>query len=198
MQTSTLKHYNKIAGRYCGTTVNVDFSKFHKRFLKYIPKGGCILDFGCGSGRDAYAFIKRGFVVDALDGSSELCSLAERLIAQTVICQLFQEFSEKDKYDGIWACSSILHLNKRELGDTLRNLHDALKSIGYLYASFKYGNFEGIRNSRYYTDLTHAQLIKLVREVKCFQVEEFWISSDTRKDRREEKWLNVILKKVTH
>ena len=64
------------------------------------------------------------------------------------------ESGEKEKYDGIWACASILHLPKKQLREVLKNMYAALKSKGWIYTSFKYGEFEGERNGRYFTDFT--------------------------------------------
>lgn len=55
------------------------------------------------------------FQVDAIDGSEELCRIASDYTGIKVKKMLFKELEEIEKYDGIWACSSILHLPKREL-----------------------------------------------------------------------------------
>ena len=67
---------------------------------------------------------------------------------------------------------------------------------GIFYTSFKYGNFEGVRNDRYFTDMTESSFAELINEVTGFEIIEEWITSDVRPDREEEKWLNVILKKI--
>ena len=54
---------------------------------------------------------------------------------------LFQELREKEKYDGIWACASILHVPKMELADILQKMCNAVKVDGIIYTSFKYGAF---------------------------------------------------------
>ena len=77
----------------------------------------------------------------------------------------------------------------------LRKLEAALKPEGYLYTSFKYGDFEGQRNGRYFTDLTEASFAALLEEVQGLKLVEEWVSGDVREGRSEEKWLNVILKK---
>lgn len=56
---------------------------------------------------------------------------------------LFQELDAVNEYNGIWACSSILHLPKKELRSVLQKMCIALKDNGMIYTSFKYGNFEG-------------------------------------------------------
>ena len=55
-------------------------------------------------------FIEAGIKVDAIDGSEELCRIASEYTGIKVNKMLFQELNVHEKYDGIWACSSILHL----------------------------------------------------------------------------------------
>ena len=148
----TLEYYAENAERFSSTTADVEFSAMQKRFESLLAPGAKVLDFGCGSGRDAKHFLELGFEVVATDGSPELCKIAEQNIGIPVRNELFQELSEIEEYDGIWACSSILHLPKGELADVLDKMAAALKKDGIVYTSFKYGSFEGIRNGRYFTD----------------------------------------------
>lgn len=106
---------------------------------------------------------------------------------------LFQELNAAEEYDGIWACSSILHSTYYELKDILKKLACALKKEGILYASFKYGDFEGMRNGRYFIDLEEGKLQKILQETNVFELKEKWISTDIRPGRDEEKWMNIIL-----
>lgn len=108
---------------------------------------------------------------------------------------LFQELNVSEEYDGIWACSSILHSTYDELKDILKKLARALKKEGILYASFKYGDFEGMRNGRYFIDMTEDKLQRILQETDVFQIKEKWISSDVRPGRDDEKWMNMILVK---
>ena len=85
------------------------------RFLRVLAENRFILDFGCGSGRDTKYFLSKGYQVEATDGSSELCKLASAFTGIKVKEMLFQDLDASDKYDGIWACSSILHLSKKKL-----------------------------------------------------------------------------------
>jgi hypothetical protein len=108
---------------------------------------------------------------------------------------LFQDLQEVQRYDAIWACSSILHLSYAELVDVIKKIVVALKDKGLLYISFKYGDFEGIRNGRYFIDMTEESLEKLLKEVGGIEVEELCLTSDVRPGRGEEKWLNLFLRK---
>lgn len=192
---STLTYYNRNATQFYNSTVTVEFTATRQRFLSHLPESATILDFGCGSGRDTKAFLDQGYQVEAVDGSTELCKLASAYTGIQVRHMLFQELSEANKYDGIWACSSILHLTKDELLDVMRKMSDALKPDGIIYTSFKYGFFSGERNGRYFTDMTEETFAGFIRDIEELQIKEQWITSDVRPGRGGEQWLNLILQK---
>ena len=62
-----------------------------------------------------------------------------------------------------------------------------------MYCSFKYGEFEGDRNGRFFLDLTEEKLNEYIAETK-FEILEVVVTKDVRTD-RSERWLNVVLKK---
>jgi SAM-dependent methyltransferase len=191
----TLGYYDDHAEEFYKGTVNVAFAAMQERFLEKLEKGAYILDFGCGSGRDTKYFLERGYRVEAADGSERLCELAEEYTGIKVKHMLFQELADIDKYDGIWACSSILHLPAGKLRDVMRKMAAALKGHGIIYTSFKYGTFAGERNGRFFTDMTEETFAEFLGEIKELEVEEQWTTSDVRPGRGEEKWLNLILRK---
>ena len=192
----TIDYYNENAKDFVQGTISVDFTKVQHKFIDKLEKGDYILDFGCGSGRDTKYFIDNGFKVDAIDGSEELCKLASDYTGINVKHMYFQQLSDIDKYNGIWACSSILHLKYEELVRVIEKMNLALKQNGIIYTSFKYGDFEGERNGRYFTDMTEISFKKLIENIKDLEIEEYWITSDVRPGRGEEKWLNLILRKI--
>lgn len=192
---NTLSYYDNHADEFYRGTVNVDFTATQERFLAKLKKGLRILDLGCGSGRDTKFFLERGYDVEAVDGSAELCRLASQYTGVRVKQMLFEELSAVDQYDGIWACSSILHLPIDKLHEVMQKMATALKKNGIIYTSFKYGTFAGERNGRYFTDMTEATFADLIKESISLAVEEQWISSDARPERSEEKWLNLFLRK---
>ena len=192
----TIEYYNQNADMFAQGTRLVDFTVVQERFRKMLPVGSRILDFGCGSGRDTKYFLEKGYRVEATDGSSELCKLASAFTGIEVKEMLFQDLDASGKYEGIWACSSILHLSKKELLPVIRKMCDALKNNGAIYTSFKYGDFEGERNGRYFTDFTEDAFCEFMKEIPELMIEEQWITSDVRPGRGEEKWLNLILRKI--
>lgn len=194
--TKTLEYYNENARTFSDQTQNVDFTETQERFLTLMPPQGNILDFGCGSGRDTKFFLERGYRVDAVDGSEELCRIASDYTGIQVRQMLFQDLDAAEQYDGIWACSSILHLKKEELRAVILKMITALKSTGYIYTSFKYGTFEGYRKQRYFTDFTEETMTDLIQSFPRLEIRELWISRDVRPDRDDETWLNLLLQKI--
>ena len=191
----TIDYYNQNVKTFIDGTVAVDFTEIQKMFLELLPVNAYILDFGCGSGRDTKCFLAHGFQVDAIDGSAEICEFASEYTGIKVKNMLFQELEEVEKYDGIWACASILHAQKAELPEILHKMCVATKSNGIIYISFKYGDFEGERNGRYFSDLTEEAVKELIKTVPELKIEKIWITNDVRDGRGDERWLNVILRK---
>lgn len=189
---STSQYYQEKSKDFFEGTINADVSDLYGCFLKYIPAGGSILDFGCGSGRDTKAFLDQGFAVEAIDGSSELCNLASNYTGIKVQCMDFGELNDVNKYDGIWACASLLHVASVNLPCILSKMCVALKETGVIYASFKLGDFEGERDGRYFTDMTEKRFNDIIKQLDGLRLIEKWYSEDVRPDRNV-SWFNAIL-----
>lgn len=192
----TLAYYAAHAQEFADSTVDVEFSQTQHRFEALLPPAARILDFGCGSGRDSKHFLEAGYDVVATDGSPELCLYASKLTGIPVRNERFQDLADVCAYDGIWACSSILHLAKVELPHVLALMVRALKPHGIIYTSFKYGDFEGMRNGRYFSDFTEPELRSLIGPIPQLAIEDLWTSGDVRPGRESERWLNVLLRKT--
>ena len=131
----------------------------------------------------------------AVDGSQELCKIASENIGQEVICQLFHELEETNTYDGVWACASLLHLPTDELKKVIQKVEQSLKKGGYFYASFKYGEFEGERDGRYFNDFTEETFNDLLAEFPNLKIQEVEVTTDVIPGRENVSWLNLIMKK---
>ena len=194
-KNQTIQYYNQNATDFVENTRNVDFHVIQDEFLRKLPEGAAILDLGCGSGRDTKYFLEHGYQVNAIDGSAELCALASEYTGILVKCLLFQEWNEREAYDGIWACSSLLHLSYGELDDVLYRIENALRPQGILYMSFKHGVFEGERNGRYFLDFTEEKMDQLLKNHTGLRLLRSFHTEDVRPDRKEE-WLNLFLQKI--
>lgn len=191
----TLSYYNEQPDQFIRTTLEADMTEIRSRFTKHLGPNARILDFGCGSGRDTKAFLEAGYIVEAIDGSEELCKKAAAYTGISVKQMLFSDLNEKDRYDGIWANASILHLPRAELADVLQKLEKALRPQGILFASFKYGTFEGIRTGRYYTDFTRDTLKAFWEKTTTLKIFDEWITNDTLPGREELQWINILARR---
>lgn len=191
----TIDYYDKNAQDFYKGTVNADMSLWRDEFESYLSANAAILDAGCGSGRDSLAFINHGFNVKACDASKEMCILASKLIDHEVENKCFEDIDYHNEFGGIWACASLLHVSENDLPDVMNKLYIALKNDGVIYASFKYGNGQTVRGERIFTDMTDVSVRKLM-ENSGFNIVEIGFSMDVRSGREDEKWVNVIGRKV--
>lgn len=191
----TLDYYNKQAKTFVQGTVDVEFSTLQNEFASMIKEHGRVLDLGCGSGRDSKAFLNKGFDVVSVDGSIEMSKIATEYIGKEVICSTFQEYEPEGVFDGIWACASLLHLTKEDIILVMNKLSKSLKTNGIFYVSFKYGDYVGERNGRFFMDLTEESFDEILKEIPSLKIKHECITSDARPGRENEKWLNVFLVK---
>ena len=193
MKNNTLDFYNNNSKTYIETTLTIDMSKLYKEFLNNIPKGGNILDLGCGSGRDSKSFIDKGYKITAVDGSKELAQSASKLIGQEVLVSKFEDLSLIDKFHGIWACASLLHVNKKDILDVIKNVSSNLNDNGIFYMSFKYGEDEYIdEKGRYFNCYTEETFNELINKVEGLKIMKVYKTIDIVPGRGDITWLNAI------
>ena len=189
--TDSIKYYNENSKDYFDNTVNADMSFSYEKFEKYLKGNSYILDAGCGSGRDSKYFLSKGYRVKAIDGSEELCRLASEYIGQEVECLNFLDLNFVKEFNAIWACASLLHVDKKDIKNVIHRMHESLKVNGIICASFKYGNGDRIQGERYFNDMNEDALKELFSE---FLIKEIWYSDDVRPGRND-RWINVIARK---
>ena len=106
----------------------------------------------------------------------------------------FMELKEKEKYDGIWACASLLHISKEQMPLLLTKMRDAIVEGGVIYISYKSGDFEGERNGRFFLDVTSNTFRDIIEKVIGLKILEEWVTEDVRPD-KQMKWYNVVLRR---
>lgn len=195
----TLGYYDDNAEAFVESTFEVAMDEICGEFLHLIPEGGHILDAGCGSGRDALFFKRRGYRVSAFDGSAAIVALARQKTGIEVERRLFSDVNESHVYDGIWACASLLHLPAIEIPDAIVALWQSLKPSGSLYMSFKVGSGERQQGGRHFTDANEDLARNWTQNLAGLNSCRMWLTDDQRKD-RDDQWLNVLLTKeaATH
>lgn len=155
----TLGHYNASAEGFREGTRDHDVSQNIAALLKHIEAQPpfCILDFGCGPGRDLKTFRALGHHAIGLDGSARFVEMARAESGCEVWQQDFLKLNlPPSRFDGIFANASLFHIPAQELPRVLGQLHDTLKPGGVLFSSNPRGhNEEGWNGNRYgsYHDL---------------------------------------------
>ncbi len=196
MVDSTVKYYNENAKKYYDNTVEADVTELYKPFIKHLKSGASILDAGCGSGRDSLFFKNKGYKVTAFDGSDEMVRLSSELLDQDVLLLRFEDVNFPPIFDGIWACSSLLHVARENLASVINKLAAGLKVGGVFYMSFKYGNREFTKDGRYFNCMDEDYFEEMMSKIPELEIESLHITEDVRPGRATEMWLNAYVVKV--
>jgi 2-polyprenyl-3-methyl-5-hydroxy-6-metoxy-1,4-benzoquinol methylase len=194
-EMKTIRYYNEHTNDYCAETVGLNLHHLYSSFLAHIPVGSHILDAGCGSGRDSLYFKRCGYRVTAFDASDSMVQFSSELLGQKVLHLSFDQVIFNNEFDGVWACASLLHVPRTKATEIVSRLVNALKSGGMIYASLKRGSGQQAMKGRMYTFYDDASLRKLLSSVDDLELIRLWGTEDTRKDRGEEAWINVLAKR---
>ncbi len=193
----SISYYNKNSKDFFSRTINADVQELYQKFLEHVPKGGRILDAGCGVGRDSRFFLSKGYDVVPFDGSLEMVKMTSNLIGKDALHMLFQEMQFSNEFDAVWANASLLHVPYEELRGVLEGFHKALLPSGVLYASFKYGTSVRQAEDRVFFDMDEATIEPYLNGL--FVPLEIWKSPDTRSTvapSPDKSWLNFIAKRL--
>lgn len=195
-EDATIAFYEANARSFFDRSVEADMASGHGEFTALLPKGGRVLDAGCGSGRDARAFAAMGFAVTAMEASASLADLARAYTGLPVQVLTFDQVAWRADFDGVWACASLLHVPRADLPDAVTRLREALKPKGVLWMSFKYGTEEREAGGRRFTDLDEAGAAALLEAVGGLSLYSLSVTGDVREDRGGERWLSVLCRKT--
>lgn len=194
--THSIRYYDDNAEKYFETTKGFDLKVLYDLFLPHIPKGGKILDLGCGGGRDSKYFLEKGYEVTAVDGSPKLSALASQYVGIAVQTMHFQDLDFDETFDGIWASASLLHVPASQIKDVLKRVYRALRVGGTLYVSFRHGEEECDEGDRYFNDQTEESLRKLLETAGPMESLHMSIP-DILKSRRGFKFVVSVTHKVS-
>jgi len=192
----TIEYYDTNAREYFERTSTAEMKPVYEHFIKFLKPGFHLCDLGCGSGRDSKYFVSQGFTVTPIDGSLEMCRLASKFLEQEVICQKFDEIVYNNEFDAIWACASLLHVQKKNLDEIVIKLIQATKNNAVIYICFKVGNSERIMDGRVFSDYNQDEMLNFIKKYKSLRLLELWISDDVIKPLEKSQWLNIIVKTI--
>ena len=158
--------YNKLGRKYL-----IDSQKLtpveRLSFAEQFSKGAHILDAGCGGGRDAKFFLKRGFLVTGTDLSSVLIDAARKDNPKgTFICEdILKSKFPGNSFDGVWAQAILLHLKRNDVPKAIKNFYKVLKPGGLMHIRVKKGTGEKFVkeelsgwNERFYTFFSKKEM----------------------------------------
>ncbi len=187
-------YYESNAERYAAETISADMSEQYQRFLPLLKKGAKILDVGSGSGRDACYFQKQGYQATALEPSKNLCREIRKVFSGEIVCSDIQDYRPAERYDGIWACASLIHLQEEEILCFFKKIDMYLNDNGIVYVSGKSGISTGeVEDGRFFLEFTEQLVEKILTVNKQLQLEQLWYTEDVS-GRRGFRWLNVVLR----
>jgi 2-polyprenyl-3-methyl-5-hydroxy-6-metoxy-1,4-benzoquinol methylase len=192
----TIAYYDMNAQRFFDQTVDVDMTSLYRPFLELLPDGGRILDAGCGSGRDSLYFKLQGYGVEAFDASAEMCRLANILTGMPVRQMTFDEVEWYSEFDGIWACASLLHVERASVTAVLEKLAYAMKPTGVLFISTKRRDEEWRKEGRFFNGYKEESFSRLIESQSLLRLASLWTTADTRPGRESEIWLNAIVRRI--
>ena len=186
------EYYEINAKRYAKETFSADMSEQYNRFLLLLRDQARILDVGSGSGRDACYFQKKGYQVTALEPSKNLCREIRKVFSGEIVCSDIQSYHPDQRFDGIWACASLLHLQEKEVLYFFGNIDRYLNDNGIVYFSGKNGITTGeTEDGRYFLEFTEELMEKILSANEQMRLEEFWYTKDVS-GRKGFRWMNII------
>lgn len=173
-------------------------------FQKLLPKGGKILDAGCGSGRDTNLFITSGFDTTGMDLSTGLIEQAKKNYptGKFMVGDMRSLPFDKENFDGVWAQASLLHFETRkDVISSLNEFHRVLKASGVLFVSVKLQTGKdktGLEydkrfdEPRFFQYFTQDEMQDLVKNAGFEVLSSCVVQSLSRS---EVKWIQIIAKK---
>jgi len=167
----TLCSYNRnpefYAERYCAA----DLGSYRTAFINALPDPkGRVLDAGCGPGRDCSRFHDVGISVIGLDYSIELLRIARaRAPVPLVGGDLRALPFLPNTFDGVWLCSSLVHLPAEYVTTILHQVRGLLRLGGVMFASVMHGNGPEWRpdpfgGRRWFVPFTESEFLELIKE----------------------------------
>ncbi len=136
---ATLEYYEAAAPHYTASTAQ-DRHRHLDPFLDRLAACAKVLELGCGCGADAAHIARRGFVLDATDGTQAMVRKARERFDVKARVMRFDELEADADYDAVWAHAALLHAPRAALPAIVQRISAALKPGGLHYANFKLGD----------------------------------------------------------
>lgn len=189
---STASFYVEKAKEYANETLGVCVPELWDLASNFCKPGGRVLDLGCGAGRDLRWLSSHGFSVFGLDRSYPLLRIARDYSRCSVVQADFRQLPfGAEAFDGVWAVASLLHLDRDDVPEFLRDLASLMRPSAVLICSLKAGHGERTdADGRRFTNFMPDEWIDIAASAS-FKLEHLHEESETE---RSIRWFACVLR----
>ena len=195
----TIEHYSARPNDFWAGTKTHDVSQNIDALTRHLPtvEQPCILDFGCGPGRDLKQWTDLGCLAIGLDGCPEFCEMARAYSGCEVWQQNFVELKlPPTQFHGIFANASLFHIHRSQLLRVLQAFHQTLTDEGVVFCSNPRGpDIEQVNGLRYGNYMDVAGWTNFFTAAGFEPCEHYFRPSGL--PREEQPWLAMVWKKVS-
>ena len=135
MKENIVSYYNKEADSR-NKSIKADWKiNIREEFCNLLKKENkkTLLELGAGTGNDSKYFMENGFIVTALDISSEMVKKCQEKSIEAYVLDFYELASMNRSFDCIWAINSLLHVPKSDLSHVLKEIYSVLEGDGLFY-----------------------------------------------------------------
>jgi SAM-dependent methyltransferase len=192
LAAATVEHYQRNAQQFWHGTRDHDVSQNYQHFLAPLPdRPLCILDLGCGPGRDLCYFRDLGHRAVGIDACADFVEMARQHSGCEVWQQDFLALNlPEGHFDGIFANASLFHVPLAELSAVLCQLNNALVDDGVLFSSNPRGNGEHWDGSRFGNYMQFTDYAIMLSDAGFDVLDHYYRPAG--KPRAEQPWLAVV------
>ena len=192
---TTIQTYDHSAGLYADNIWEMQLDGLLDAFNSRLTAGGCVLDLGCGPGRDTDHLQARGLDAFGLDLSFGMLQEAKKRTPWNFVQGDMRQLPlPAGQLDGVWLSAALLHLPRPTAPQALQEVHRVLKSGGVLFLGVKQGTGESWQESklgqRFFIYYELDEIRNLI-QAAGFQVVEEWESPGS-----VGMWLNLVAKVI--
>lgn len=173
-------------------------------FLSQLSKGSKILDVGCGGGIKTKYISEKGYKVIGIDFSDKMIEIAKRENPELdfEVFDMFNINTIGQKFDGIFAQASLLHIPKDRAFEILEKMKNVLNNGGLLYVAVKGKRDDGLDEEikveddygyQYERFFSYFSLDELKKYFNKLNLEIIWDSGESLNNTN---WIQIIGKKV--
>jgi len=190
----TIKAYDNSAEIYAKKFKDLLELDRRSEFLEFLRllKGNKILDLGCGAGEHSLYFKQKGLEVTAIDLSEQMIKLTKEKGINAIKMDIEDLKFSSDTFDGIWAVSSLIHVDKGRIADVVVKLRKILRKDGIMFVCLTEGKGEGLKIDE--TGKRFFSYWEKESALKEFQ-DDFEILTFERVEARGRVFLQMFLKK---